>query len=191
MAGRARNAIVAWSVVGVVAGMVGLSYAAVPLYQLFCQVTGFGGTTRVATAPASASRADARVVRVTFDANVASGLPWSFVPEQRYVDVKVGEQVLIHYRATNLSQEPVTGTSSFNVTPHKVGGYFNKVQCFCFTEQTLKPSESIDMPVVFFVDPEMVKDRNTSEVGDIVLSYTFYRVDKPDTGRRSASVINR
>lgn len=191
MAGKRRNGVVAFAVIGVVAGMVGLSYASVPLYRLFCQVTGFGGTTQVAAAPTVAPKPDARVIRVTFDATVNSGLPWAFTPEKPYVDVRPGEQMLIHYRATNLADKPVTGVATFNVTPHKIGAYFNKVQCFCFNEQTLNPGESIDMPVVFFVDPAIADDRNATDVSDIVLSYTFFRAEKPETGGRSASVLNR
>lgn len=176
-----RNRVVAFAATGVVASMVVLAYASAPLYRLFCQVTGFGGTTQVSAAPVAPPAADARVIRVSFDATVNSGLPWSMVPEKPYVDVKVGEQTLIHYRATNLADRPVTGVATFNVTPHKIGAYFDKVQCFCFNEQTLKPGESVDMPVVFFIDPAIAKDRNAAEVGDIVLSYTFFHVDKPAT----------
>ncbi|MFM2128886.1 MAG: hypothetical protein RL477_432 [Pseudomonadota bacterium] len=188
---KRRNAIVAYATTAVVAGMLGLAYASVPLYRLFCQITGYGGTTGVAAAPVQGPAADARVIRVSFDANVSSDLPWKFEPVRPFVDVKVGEQTLVHYRATNLSDRRLTGTASFNVTPFKVGSYFDKVQCFCFTEQTLAPGESVEMPVVFFVDPAVAKDRNTSEVANIVLSYTFYLADKPQAGSRSAAVLNR
>lgn len=191
MAKPSRNAIVALTVTGVVVGMVGLSFASVPLYRLFCQVTGFGGTTQKAAAPTVAPAADARVIRVTFDSNVSADLPWKFEPAQRYVDVKVGQQTLALYRATNQSDRVLTGTASFNVTPFKIGSYFDKVQCFCFTEQTLKPGESIEMPVVFFIDPAIATDINTAEVTDIVLSYTFFPAEKPDPGNRSANVLNR
>jgi cytochrome c oxidase assembly protein subunit 11 len=184
MARASRNNWVAFAAVGVVAVMVAASYAAVPLYRLFCQITGFGGTTQIATAPAAGPAADGRVIRVSFDATVNSGLPWSFEPEQRFVDVRPGQQVLIQYRARNLSKEAVTGVATFNVTPHKIGAYFDKVQCFCFTEQTLQPGESIDMPVLFFVSPDIAKDRNADDVTDIVLSYTFFRAAKPDPARR-------
>ena len=184
MTGGSRNNWVAFAVVGVVAGMVAASYAAVPLYQLFCRVTGFGGTTQIAAARTQAPAADGRIIRVSFDATVNSTLPWEFVPAQRYVDVRPGQQVMIQYRAKNISRETITGVATFNVTPHKIGAYFDKVQCFCFTEQTLKPGESVDMPVVFFVDPDIAKDRNADDVTDIVLSYSFFRATKPDPARR-------
>jgi cytochrome c oxidase assembly protein subunit 11 len=182
--GRERNALVAAMVVAVVAGMVGMSFAAVPLYRLFCQVTGFGGTTQVATAPAQTVASDARTIRVSLDATVNSGLPWSFRPEKPYVDLKVGEQTLMNYVAQNLSDRTVTGVATFNVTPYKVGAYFDKIQCFCFNEQTLKPGERVLMPVVFFVDPAIIKDRNADDVTDIVLSYTFFRAETPEPDRR-------
>lgn len=184
--GRGRNAFVAATVVAVVAGMVGMSFAAVPLYRLFCQVTGFGGTTQVATAPAQAVASDARTIRVSLDATVNSGLPWSFRPEKPYVDLKVGEQTLVNYVAQNLSAHTVTGVATFNVTPYKVGAYFDKIQCFCFNEQTLKPGERVLMPVVFFVDPAIAEDRNAGDVTDIVLSYTFFRAEAPEPDRRAA-----
>jgi cytochrome c oxidase assembly protein subunit 11 len=184
--GGRRNALVAAAVVAVVAGMVGMSFAAVPLYRLFCQVTGFGGTTQIAgqVAPAPAGGAEGRTIRVTLDATVNSGLPWSFRPETPFVDLKVGEQVLVNYVAQNRSDRTVTGVATFNVTPFKVGAYFDKIQCFCFTEQTLKPGERVVMPVVFFVDPAIAGDRNADDVTDIVLSYTFFRAEAPDPGRR-------
>jgi cytochrome c oxidase assembly protein subunit 11 len=187
-----RNAWVAFAATGVVAAMVGLSYAAVPLYQLFCKVTGFGGTTQVADAPVAGVVGN-RVIRVTFDATVNSALPWRFEPLRRSVDLKVGEQILVHYRATNLSGKSVTGVASFNVTPHKMGAYFDKVECFCFTEQTLKPGETVDMPVVFYLDPELVRDRNLADVTDVVLSYTFFRAGPavPDGRHASFSTVNR
>jgi len=161
----------------IVFGMLGMSYAAVPLYRLFCQVTGFGGTTQRAEAPSSVVLD--RVINVRFDANVAPGLGWSFEPMQRTIDVKIGENALAFYRATNVSDKPLTGTSVFNVYPDVTGAYFNKMQCFCFTEQTLQPGESIEMPVSFFVDPAMVTDKDAEKVKNITLSYTFHRVDKP------------
>lgn len=192
MAGRgkqasARNRWTAFAATGVVAAMVGLAYAAVPLYQLFCQVTGFGGTTQVAEASRAPVIGD-RVIRITLDATVASALPWKFEPVKRVHDLRVGEQKLVFYRATNLADRPVTGVASFNVTPHKAGPYFDKVECFCFTEQTLKPGETVDMPVVFFIDPEIVKDRNLDDVTDIVLSYTFFYADPPQKDGRQANL---
>lgn len=171
--GRRRNGTVAVVLVGVAAGMVGLSFAAVPLYRLFCQVTGFGGTTQVATAP-SAPVAD-RFVTVRFNTDVAPDLPWRFVPLQREVRVRLGETVLVRFAAENLSDRPITGNAVFNVTPFKVGLYFSKIQCFCFDEQTLGPGERAEMPVTFFVDPEMIDDPNVQEVKTITLSYTFFR----------------
>jgi cytochrome c oxidase assembly protein subunit 11 len=185
-----RNSWVAFAATGVVAGMVGLSYAAVPLYQLFCKVTGFGGTTQIATESATGAVSD-RVIRVTLDGTVNSALPWRFAPVRRSVDLKVGEQVLVHYSATNLSDKPVTGIASFNVTPHKMGAYFDKVECFCFTEQTLKPGETVDMPVVFYLDPELLRNRNLSDVTDVVLSYTFFRAGTSGQDGRQAKLSNR
>lgn len=172
--GTRRNANVALLLTGVVAGMIGLSFAAVPLYRLFCQVTGFGGTTQVAEqAPAEAVE---RMITIRFNADVNPELPWRFRPEQREVTLKVGEQGLAFYEARNVSQQPVTGTSTFNVTPLKAGPYFAKLECFCFQEQLLAPGESIQMPVSFFVDPAIMEDRNLEEVTTITLSYTFFRV---------------
>ncbi len=155
--------------------MVMLAYASVPLYRLFCQVTGFGGTTQVSAGP-SGKLLD-RQVTVRFDANTSPGLPWSFQPEQRAVTVQVGEQNLAFYRATNNGSEPIVGTATFNVTPDKAGIYFNKVACFCFTEQKLAPGESMDFPVSFFVDPAIAGDRKLDDVHTITLSYTFFRAE--------------
>jgi cytochrome c oxidase assembly protein subunit 11 len=156
-----------------VVGMAGLAYASVPLYRIFCQVTGFGGTTM---------RADAvpgpvleREMTVRFDANVAD-LPWSFQPEVRLTRVKLGENGLVYYRAVNRSSVAIVGTATYNVTPEKAGPYFAKIACFCFTEQRLEPGEAIDMPVSFFVDPALADDPNMEEVGTITLSYTFFKV---------------
>jgi cytochrome c oxidase assembly protein subunit 11 len=161
----------------VVVGMVGLTYASVPLYRLFCQVTGFGGTTqRSEAAPGVALD---QTVRVRFDANTSSGLDWSFHPVEEAMTVKLGEQMLGFYRATNRSDRPLSGTAVFNVTPVQAGAYFNKIQCFCFTEQLLEPGQTIDMPVSFFVDPAMLDDADAAGISEITLSYTFYPVDKP------------
>ncbi len=171
--GRA-NARVALGATAVVVAMIGLAYASAPLYRLFCQVTGFGGTTqRAERAPESAGE---RVMSVRFDATLASrDLPWRFQPLQRAVEVKVGEERVIHYRATNIGNFPSTGMATFNVTPLKAGIYFQKIQCFCFSEQTLAPGESRDMAVSFFVDPDIVKDRRLDDVEEITLSYSFFR----------------
>ena len=160
------------ALIGIVAVMVGAAYASVPLYQLFCQVTGYGGTTRVAEkVPAAAGE---RVITIRFNADVDPKLPWAFQPVEREMTVKVGESALALFRAENLSGRATAGTATFNVTPLKAGQYFNKVQCFCFTEQRLAPGASIDMPVSFFVDPAIVEDPNLQEVKTITLSYTFF-----------------
>lgn len=174
-----RNRFAAYACVAFVAAMVGASYAAVPLYRMFCQVTGFGGTTQVSKAAPADVPADAkdRMVTVQFDGNVNSQLPWKFEPAQREVTVKVGEQTLAFYRATNLSDQTITGTAAFNVSPPIAGAYFNKIACFCFSEQTLKPGETVEMPVSFFVDPSVVKDHEMDGV-TITLSYTFYRANE-------------
>lgn len=169
-----KNARTAMVLSAVVVGMVGLSFASVPLYRLFCQVTGFGGTTQVAEAAPGAGPVD-RVIEVRFNADVDPALPWAFQPVQRSVSVKVGEPGLAYYRARSLSDRPVVGTASFNVTPLKAGLYFNKVQCFCFEEQRLEPGQEMDMAVSFFIDPEIAEDRNLDEVKTITLSYTFFR----------------
>ncbi|MBX3498812.1 MAG: cytochrome c oxidase assembly protein [Alphaproteobacteria bacterium] len=160
------------------AAMLGLAFASVPLYELFCRVTGFGGTTQVATS--APDRVLERTMRVRFDASMDGNLPWKFEPLQREVTVRLGEEKLVFYRATNVSQRPIVGTSTYNVLPDIAGQWFNKIQCFCFTEQLLMPGQSIEMPVVFFVDPDMAKERRYDGVSTITLSYTFFeaRTDK-------------
>lgn len=158
---------------GMMAGMVALVVASVPLYQLFCRLTGYGGTPQVA---ASASDlASERTMKVRFDAGTNGDLPWRFEPRQREVTVHLGENVLAWYSAENTSNEPIVGTATFNVTPAKAGRYFNKIECFCFSEQLLNPGERMDLPVTFFVDPAINGDATTDEVGTITLSYTFFR----------------
>ncbi|MEK9745417.1 MAG: cytochrome c oxidase assembly protein [Candidatus Puniceispirillum sp.] len=157
----------------VVCAMVGLAYASVPLYQLFCRVTGYGGTTQVADQGATTVIAD-HPIKVRFDANVNPALNWRFAPVDPFVEVKPGEELVINYRATNMGPNPSTGTSTFNVTPVKAGPHFMKLDCFCFVEQTLQPGESVDMPVRFFVDPEIVTDENAKDIREITLSYTFF-----------------
>ncbi|GGY53075.1 cytochrome c oxidase assembly protein [Parvularcula lutaonensis] len=168
-----RNARVALLVSGLVAGMVGLSFAAVPLYRAFCQVTGWGGTTQVAEA--EADRVLKRKVTVRFDASRAEGIPWEFKPAQVSQTLRIGETGLAYYEATNLSDEPVIGSATFNVQPAKAGGYFMKVDCFCFEEQLLQPGETVMMPVTYYIDPEMDDERRLDDVREITLSYTFYR----------------
>ncbi len=185
-AARRRNARTGIVLTGIVAGMVGLSFASVPLSRLFCQVTGYGGTTQIAAAAPGA--VTERVIKVRFNADTAPGLPWSFKPVQREIALKVGESGLAYYRARNLAAEAVTGTSTFNVTPLKAGRYFSKVQCFCFDEQRLEAGQELDMAVSFFVDPEILSDRNLDEVKTITLSYTFFRAPgDAETGAEQAN----
>lgn len=171
-----KNRRIALSCAAVVAGMVGLTFASAPLYDLFCRVTGFAGTPlRAASAP-GATEAGEALITVRFNSDIAPGMPWRFQPVQREVRVKPGEEMLIFYRASNPTAEPVSGQASFNVTPEKAGQYFNKIACFCFTEQRLEPGQSVDMPVSFFVDPDILKDPKTRDVTTITLSYTFFRM---------------
>jgi cytochrome c oxidase assembly protein subunit 11 len=171
-AGRDKNARLAWTMVAVVGGMLGLAYAAVPLYQAFCKATGFAGTPLVAQE--GERPVIGRTVEVRFDSNTDANLPWRFQPVERSVKVHLGEEKLVFFRATNLSQRPIVGTATYNVTPEWTAGWFNKIQCFCFTEQLLQPGQSVDMPVLFFVDADMNKDRRYDDVRTITLSYTFY-----------------
>jgi len=169
------------AVVGVMGGLVA---ASVPLYRLFCAATGYGGTTQRANA-APADEVRGRLITVRFDAETAPDLPWSFRPVQLQVRVHPGEQKLAVFRAVNRSPEPITGTASYNVTPNKAGLYFDKLQCFCFSKQHLDPGQSADLTVSFFVDPDIVKDPNTTDVDTITLSYTMFRAK--DDGTPSAS----
>jgi len=159
----------------VVAGMVGLSFAAVPAYKAFCQVTGWGGTTQ--RADAGAERTLARKITVRFDSTVSAGLPWRFKPEQISQTLHIGETGLAFYEAENLTAKAISGRASFNVSPAKAGLYFKKIECFCFTEQTLQPGEKVSMPVTYFVDPALADDKNLDEVETITLSYTFFPWD--------------
>ncbi|MBT3330321.1 MAG: cytochrome c oxidase assembly protein [Rhodospirillaceae bacterium] len=172
--GTGRNRLTALVAAGVVFTMIGAAYAAVPLYQIFCQVTGFGGTTQVAEeAPAEIGE---RIITVRFNADTARNMPWKFSPQQRAVTLHVGEQTLAFYQASNPTDRAIVGSSTFNVTPAKAGAYFNKIECFCFTEQVLVPGQSVDMPVSFFVDPAISDDPNLDDVKTITLSYTFFEV---------------
>jgi cytochrome c oxidase assembly protein subunit 11 len=184
-----RNLNLLMVLVGVVAGMTGLAYASVPLYRLFCQVTGFDGTPqRAEVAPTSISD---RVVRVTFTADVAAGLGWHFQPMQNNMELKVGEKKLAFYVAENLEKKPVTGRATFNVSPEMFGAYFTKVECFCFTEQTLQPGQRVEMPVSFFIDPAMLNDPQLKRMNDITLSYTFFRAaDDGATEQKVGQVQN-
>jgi cytochrome c oxidase assembly protein subunit 11 len=172
-----RNRVVLGALVGVTLGMIALSFAAVPLYQVFCRATGFGGTTQRATQ--SAAQVLDRKIEIRFNTDVNSDLPWIFKPNQRSVTLKVGETGMATFHAVNKSAEPIVGTAVYNVTPEKAGLYFDKIQCFCFTQQLLKPQESADLPVAFYVDPAIAKDPNLDDVTVITLSYTFYRAKSP------------
>jgi len=160
--------------------MLALAFASVPLYRVFCQVTGFGGTTMKADA---APGAVAGQIGVRFDANISPTLPWKFEPEQATVRIHPGARTTIYYHATNYTARNTTGQAVFNVTPEAAGKYFSKIECFCFTEQTLKPGEDVRMPVVFFVDPKLRDDPATRDIDEITLSYTFYPVENPESGR--------
>ena len=175
-----RNTRTAAMMALLVAAMVGLAFASVPLYRLFCQVTGFGGTPLRADAAPGAAAGE---VGVRFDANIDPRLPWKFEPVEATVRIQPGARTQVMYRARNLSARSTTGTATFNVTPAYASKYFSKIECFCFTEQTLKGGESVDMPVVFFVDPELRKDETTRGLDEITLSYTFYPVETPVGGR--------
>jgi cytochrome c oxidase assembly protein subunit 11 len=179
-----RDLLVAAACGAFVAVMVGAAYAAVPLYDWFCRTTGFGGRTQVATsAPAQAL---GRSITVRFDANVAPGLPWRFVPEKNYVNVRIGEMLTVNYSVTNLAARETVGQASYNVTPPTTGAYFQKINCFCFTEQTMKPGETREMPVVFYVDPALAQDAEQNGLNTITLSYTYFPVrhEPATTGSR-------
>jgi cytochrome c oxidase assembly protein subunit 11 len=181
---RRRNESLALRMGAVVALTLAASYAFVPLYQIFCQATGYGGTVMQsrdedateAKLRDAASKPKKRVT-ITFNADVSPKLPWKFEPSQRSMTVETGETVLAFYRATNLTDKAIVGISTYNVTPMKAGLYFHKIQCFCFDEQRLRPHETVEMPILFFVDPDMVTDKNTAEIDSIVLSYSFFFVD--------------
>lgn len=167
--------------------MLGMGYAAVPLYDLFCRVTGFGGTTQRATeaeaitAETLAKSAGGRTISIRFDGNLATGMPWSFHPERVTDTVAIGQRDMAIYIARNNSDRPVTGTATFNVEPEQAGPYFNKIQCFCFTEQTLRPGQEVRMPVQYYVDPKALDDPNMDGVEQITLSYTFHKAKEPSS----------
>jgi cytochrome c oxidase assembly protein subunit 11 len=173
---RRHRRVGLWAATGAIA-MLALAFASVPLYRMFCQATGYGGTPKAAV-QASQSILD-RTVTVRFDASVSPGLAWTVEPVEATKTVRFGETTTASYRATNTSDHVLVGTSSFNVTPDQTGSYFNKLACFCFTEQRLEPGQTVDMAVQFFVDPEMIKDKDTAHIGLITLSYTFFVVDHP------------
>ena len=169
------NRLIVSICLGFLGGMLGMSYAAVPLYDMFCKVTGYGGTTQRVTQ--YSDRVLDREITVRFDANVAGGIPWDFKPVAREIKVKIGETAQAHYTATNMFSVPSGGRATFNVTPDMAGAYFNKVECFCFTDTTLMPGESLDMPVVFYVDPDIVDVPELKNITTITLSYTFFPID--------------
>jgi len=178
-----RDLLIAFCCGGVVAIMIGMSFAAVPLYSWFCRTTGYGGTTQVAKA--APQQTSDRSITVRFDSNVAAGLPWRFEPEQRTIDVKLGQVVTVYYSVTNEAARVTAGQAGYNVSPSTVGIYFEKINCFCFTEQTMKPNERRDMAVVFYVDPKLAEDSEQNHVDLITLSYTFYPVRVPDQAAAS------
>jgi cytochrome c oxidase assembly protein subunit 11 len=171
---RRRDVAVAAACGVFVAVMVAAAYAAVPLYNWFCRSTGFGGTTQVSTA--APAQTLGRTINVRFDANVAPGLPWRFVPEKNSVDVRIGEVVTVNYVVTNLAARDTIGQASYNVTPPTTGAYFQKINCFCFTEQSMKAGETREMPVVFYIDPTLAKDAEQDGLNTITLSYTYFPV---------------
>jgi cytochrome c oxidase assembly protein subunit 11 len=177
-----RNRRTALAASLVIVAMLGLTAASVPLYELFCRVTGYGGTPRIGADAVGTAPQQQRMITVYFNADTSPDLPWGFQPVQRSMEVPVGEQALAFYEAVNRADHPVVGRAVYNVTPFKAGSYFSKIHCFCFEEQTLKPGERVDMPVSFYVDPAMLENENTSEIRQITLSYTFF-IDKEATAR--------
>lgn len=175
------NARTGFMAAAIAVAMVGVGFAAVPLYRVFCQVTGFGGTTmRVSEAQAATVQATGKTMVIRFDAN-QRGLPWEFKPERPTDTVSIGARDMSIFIAKNLSSEPMVGTATFNVTPALAGQYFNKIQCFCFTEQRLEPGQEVRMPVLYYVDPKIMTDPETKDIEEITLSYTFFPVETPNT----------
>ncbi|WP_088184171.1 cytochrome c oxidase assembly protein [Sphingobium sp. Z007] len=173
---RNRRTLVAMATVGL--AMLGLGFASVPLYRIFCEQTGFGGTTMRADANVQVQAATGHTMSIRFDSNVQPGMPWQFYPEHRTDTVTIGRKDMAIFIAKNMSDKPVTGTASFNVTPTQAGAYFTKIQCFCFTQQTLQPGEEVRMPVLYFVDPKILQDSDNKDTQQITLSYTFYPVEQ-------------
>jgi cytochrome c oxidase assembly protein subunit 11 len=189
-----RPAKIAIAAACVPLAMFGAAYASVPLYELFCQVTGYGGTTQIATK--AADSISERTVKVRFDSNLAPGVPWTFTPEKPEVTLRLGENGLAFYRVVNRSDAPVTAVATYNVTPHKAGPYFQKLECFCFQDRTLAPGESMDLPVIFYVDPRLGTDEDVRDVTEITLSYTFFkagdpRIEEGQGGRAPGAVASR
>jgi cytochrome c oxidase assembly protein subunit 11 len=182
---QTSNRLVALVCLAFFTGMIGMAYAAVPLYAIFCQMTGYGGTTQRVTQ--YADRVLDRKITVRFDANVSGGLPWTFQPVARDVTMKIGETTQAHYTVTNLFDTPTAGRATFNVTPEFAGSYFNKVECFCFTDTTLRPGETLDMPVVFYVDPDIADVPELKDLTTITLSYTFFPIEEKDKSAPQAA----
>lgn len=172
-----KNARTISTVLLVVCAMVGLSFASVPLYNIFCRVTGWSGTTQISKAFPAPEEIIDREITVRFDSNTARDLPWNFRPEKLSITVKLGERGFANFIAVNRAQTPTAGTATFNVTPLKAGKYFHKIQCFCFDEQILQPNQKVNMPVLFYVDPKLHDDRNMDDVTTITLSYSFFKTD--------------
>lgn len=172
-----RNRNVALAAAGVALATLVLGFASVPLYRIFCEYTGYDGTTQRANAAEAPTQVTGKIINVRFDANVSPALPWSFVPEKMVSRVAVGARQIAFFTAENKSDHPITGTATFNVTPNQAGQYFTKIQCFCFSQQTLKPGEHVRMPVIFYVDPKFLDDPDARDISEITLSYTFYPMD--------------
>ncbi len=181
---RTSNRVTGVVVAAIVVGMVGMSFAAIPLYRAFCQATGYGGTPKIGLAAAPGG--NGQTIRVRFDANIDPGLPWTFRPDQRDMTVTLGEDHLAAYSAHNNANRPMTGVALYNVTPEKIGKYFHKTACFCFNQQVLEPGQDMSFPLSFWIDPEIARDPNTANVHDIVLSYTFY--EKLDDAAKSGAL---
>jgi cytochrome c oxidase assembly protein subunit 11 len=183
---RNRRFLIGFSMLAV--SMVGAGYASVPLYNIFCKVTGYGGTTQ--TAESGADEVLERMVTIRFDASLARGLDWEFRPLQLEQRLHIGENGLAQFRAVNHSDKPITGQASYNITPQKAGAYFVKLECFCFTEQTLQPGESVDMPVIYYVSPDIAEDKRLDDIKTITLSYTFFEKESDQT-QKSASLTTK
>ena len=187
-----RNRRVGFAAVLFALAMLGLGYASSPLYRLFCQATGFAGTTRRASdAEAAAVSVADRLVKIRFDANIERGMAWQFRPERGTDTIQMGGRHMAIFLARNLSDKPLTGRASFNVTPEQTGRYFNKVQCFCFTEQTLQPGQEVRMPVVYFVDPKMLNDPDARDIDEITLSYTFHPIAARSIANDGSKALDR
>lgn len=171
---QAKRKKTLYSTIAIMVGMFGLAYGSVPLYDMFCRMTGFGGTTQVSAKPTAAPLSRTMIIR--FNADVSSDIPWLFKPQQNTMKVRVGEEKLAFFEAKNESNQPITGTATFNVTPLKAGSYFDKIECFCFSKQTIKPGQVVRFPVSFFIDPSIMNDPNMDDIETITLSYTFFRV---------------